>query len=304
MNLLKTVMDIKNLKIQGAENIALSAVKTINEIVNASDKKDLAKELLKARNLLFGTRPTEPFMRNSLSYIFYNLNLENKNLDRLWLKREINQRIFYVLKHFEESKAKITEIGVRKIKQNMVIFTHCHSSTVMAILKEAKKTTKFEVHVTETRPLLQGRITAKELLGSNLSVTMYVDSAARLALKKADLMVIGCDAITSEGKVINKIGSELFAEAAERIGVPVYVCTDSWKFDPKTLFGFSEVIETRKGSEVWEKAPSKLKIDNHAFEIIGPNLISGVISELGIYGPRTFVEVVQKNYPWMSRLVF
>lgn len=304
MNLLKTVTDIKNLKIQGAENIALSATKTINEIVETSNKKGLAKDLLKARSLLFGARPTEPCMRNSLSYLFYNLNLENKNLDSIWLKRELNQRIFYVLKHFEESKAKITEIGLRKIKQNMVIFTHCHSSTVVSILKTARKKTKFTVHVTETRPLLQGRITAKELLNSSIPVTMYVDSAARLALKKADLMMIGCDAITSEGKVINKIGSELFAEAAARIGVPVYVCTDSWKFDPKTLFGFGEVIETREGKEVWEKPPSKLKIDNHAFEIIDPNLISGVISELGIYGPRTFVEVVQKNYPWMSRLFF
>ena len=112
-------------------------------------------------------------------------------------------------------------------------------------------------------------------------------------------MLLGADAVTSEGKVINKIGSELFTEIADRYEVPVYVCTDSWKFDPKSVFGYEEEIEKRKPTEIWPTAPRGVKIANFAFEKVNPDLITGIISELGIYKPSIFVEEVKRAYPWM-----
>ena len=181
-----------------------------------------------------------------------------------------------------------------------IVFTHCHSNTVIAIFKEAKKERKnFTVYNTETRPLFQGRLTAKELSREGISVRHFIDSAARLALKEVDLMLIGADAITSEGKVINKIGSEMFAEFAEKFDIPVYSCTDSWKFDPKTVFGYEEEIEKRGAREVWAEAPKGVIVDNCVFEKINPDLITGIISELGVYKPTIFIEEVKRTYPWM-----
>ena len=155
------------------------------------------------------------------------------------------------------------------------------------------------MHNTETRPLFQGRKTAIELASYKIPVKHYVDSAARMALKKADIMMIGADAITTEGKVINKIGSELIAEAANKIGVPVYICTHSWKFDPETIFGFDEEIEKRAWDEIWPNKPRKVNIDNFAFEKINPALITGIISELGVYRPQNFISEIKNNYKWM-----
>jgi ribose 1,5-bisphosphate isomerase len=172
----------------------------------------------------------------------------------------------------------------------------------MAILKRAKQNKRnFEVHNTETRPLYQGRKTAKECSKMGIPVKIYVDSAARYALKKVDLMLIGADAITSEGKIINKIGSEMFAEIANKFDIPVYVCTDSWKFDAATVYGYEEEIETRRTSEVWRRQPKGIKIDNHAFEKVDTDLVTGIISELGIYKPEIFVEEIRRNYGWMLR---
>jgi ribose 1,5-bisphosphate isomerase len=202
----------------------------------------------------------------------------------------------------QNSRKLIIEMGSKKIKNGMVVFTHCHSSTVMSVLIEAKKQGKrFAVHNTETRPRLQGRKTAKELSNAGIKVRHYVDSAARLALKGADIMMIGADAITSEGRVINKIGSELFAEVAHRYDIPVYVCTNSWKFDPETVFGFTEEIEQRTAEEVWARPPKNVIIDNKAFEIIRPELIAGAITELGIYEPQILVEEIKREYPWMVK---
>jgi len=270
----KTFRKIRSYKILGAEKIAEAAIVAWNK---AEDKRYAEEKLSKAR-------PTEPMLRNVLKYLSVYGNAKELLVN---LKLDIK---------------KIAKIGAKKIRDGMIVFTHCHSSTVESILKEAKREgKKFEVYVTETRPLYQGRTTAKNLAKARIPVTLFIDSAARLALKKADIMLIGADAITSEGIVINKIGSELFANIANKYEVPVYSCTHSWKFDAGTVFGFEEKIEKLMKRKIWTKPPRRVKINSYAFERIKPDVISGIISELGIYKPEVFVEEVKKNYEWMFK---
>ena len=284
------VKDIEQIKIQGATNVAKSASKALDIVFEKykDDPKGVFYHLNQAKQILLKTRPTEPAMQNVINYLFSEdiLNFSKRQKD--------------VKNHFLKAEEKIASIGAKKIVDGKIIFTHCHSSSVIDILKKAKKERKrFKVYNTETRPLFQGRLTARELSRAGISVTHFVDSAARLALKEADMMLIGADAISSEGDVFNKIGSEMFAEIAEKYNVPVYVCTDSWKFDPKSVFGFDIEIERRRSKEVWPTAPSGVRVDNRAFEKVNSNLINGIISELGIYSPEIFAEEVKTAYPWM-----
>jgi len=291
------VKDIKNLKIQGAQNIAkasIQALQLVSQEIRHERKVDQIHNLNRTKRILFKTRPTEPAMRNALNYVMNNI----EEADDVF--QEIKKRIIEVNQHYDFVKNKIAQIGTKKIKSGMIIFTHCHSSSVIEILKQAKKQGKrFIVHNTETRPKFQGRLTAQELAREGIPVMHYIDAAARLALKKADIMLIGADAITVEGKIINKMGSELMAEVAEKWDVSLYVCTDSWKFDSKSVFGYEEEIEKRKPAEIWPTAPKGIKINNFAFEKIDPDLITGVISELGVYKPSIFVEEVKRAYPWL-----
>lgn len=264
--------DIKSLKIQGATNVAKAGIQALK----------LKHDINSVKKIL-SLRPTEPALRNAINF---SLKDTNKNPD-------------LALRHFDEARKKIAEIGVSKIQKDSVVFTHCHASTVTGILKEAFKTKKFEVYCTETRPMYQGRITAKELASAKIPVTMFVDSAARYALKNSDVMLLGADAVLSNGKVANKVGSELFAEAAKKYDIPIFVCTDSWKFDPSTVWGYEEKLERREAKEVWPSPPKGVKISNIAFELISQELITGIISELGVYNPETFIIEVEKAYPWM-----
>lgn len=295
MSLTKIIKDIQSLKIQGAKNVALAAIDAIELITkdqSIKTKVQLLSKIKKTKQLLENSRPTEPSMRNSLFIITKGLD-GNKN--------EIIKTVVFNIKkvrdYFKNSEKTIIEIASRKIKDGMNIFTHCHSSTVTKILINAKKQgKKFEVYNTETRPLFQGRITAKELAKAGIIVNHFVDSGARIALKQCDLFFCGADAITSEGKVINKIGTELFMESAKRLGVSTYVCTHALKYDSKTERGFEEVIEKRFSKEVWNTKIKNIKISNFAFEQIDPELITGIISELGIFKPSVFVEEARKNY--------
>lgn len=274
MSFNKICKDIKSLKIQGAENVAKAGIKALRI---KSDSKSIKK--------LISLRPTEPALRNTIDFI----KADPKRLGKL------------ALQHFKESNELISSYGARLIKKNSIVFTHCHSGTVIKIFKKAKKTKNFQVYNTETRPRFQGRTTAKDLLKLRIPVTHFVDSAGRIAIKECDALFFGADAVTSEGKVVNKIGTEMFCEIANKYDIPVYFCTNSWKFDPDTIKGFQERIEERPRDEVWPKAPRKLKIKNYAFEFIKPNLITAIISELGVYKPQAFIEEVKKNYPWILK---
>ena len=197
----------------------------------------------------------------------------------------------------EDSRKKIRLIGSRLIKSNSIVFTHCHSSTVISILLEAKKQgKKFQVYNTETRPNFQGRKTAIELLKAGIPVTMFIDSAASIALRKADLFLFGVDAITTRS-IVNKVGNKTMAEIAQRYDTPSYACSFSWKFDSKTALGDIEKLEKRDEKEVWFEKPNKLKINNVVFDEIPLSLVTGIMSELGALEPAMFVNELQKHYP-------
>lgn len=297
MELNDSVRQIKELKVQGAEMIARFALETLRNVLkqsNADSAGLLYSEMVDARKKLAAARPIEPCMFNAFKYVFIDV----KNESTIEMYKSFLERIELALKHFDFAQQTIAKIASQKVKNGSIIFTHCHSSTVIEILKEAKRQKKhFEVYNTETRPRFQGRKTAAELAALGIPVTHFVDAAARYAIKKCDVAFIGADAITSEGKVVNKIGSELFAEVAKKFEVPFYSCTDSWKFDVESIFGYEKNLEMRSKTEVWEDAPKGVKVNNYAFEKVDPELVTGIISEMGIYRPDVFVQEVKHSYP-------
>jgi len=263
------VKDIKDVKIQGARNIAKKALQAYMLIPSKSSKRKL-----------LDARPTEPMMENVL-------DMAEKTHD---YKK--------ILNHFDEAQEIINKKVLKLIKNNDVVFTHCHSTNVINALIYAKKkhrsvytlkgtspklrskgAKRFEVYNTETRPLFQGRKTARDLRKAGIKVTMFVDSAVGVALsgeqgnKKPDIVFLGADAITKKG-VINKIGSETIAKLAKQEKIPVYIVADSWKFTKKKIS-----VEQRELNEVWDKAPKGIKLKNPAFEFVDKKYITRVITE-------------------------
>lgn len=304
MTLAHVVKDIHSLKVQGARAVAEASLGALHDVALHSPStkvSSLLRELRHARTLLERTRPTEPCMRNSIRFVFQQLQSPAVATSTV---QEAKQRITAAIKkaydHFSSAEKRISRFGARKILQDMTVYTHCHSSAVIDVFKAAKQQGKrFAVHNTETRPSFQGRITATQLARLHIPITHYVDAAVRFALRKADMVLLGADAITAEGEVINKVGTHLVVELARRYDLPVFICTDSWKFDPLTIQGFWETIELRDAREVWEKRPSGVAIKNYAFEGVEPDLVSGIISELGVFKPEVFIEEVKAAYPWM-----
>ena len=138
----KIVKDIKDIKIQCARNVAKDAL--------------IAYSLFptrKSKNILLKTRPTEPMMEKVLKLAEQGVSLK---------------KIFL---HFKIVQEKINKSVFKLIRKNDKIFTHCHSSNVIqALIYTRKKGKNFEIYNTETRPLFQGRKTAKELKKQELKL--------------------------------------------------------------------------------------------------------------------------------------
>lgn len=283
---MRVVDDIRSLRIQGAQNIARAAVEATRVFVNKGSSE---KEFFSALGKLVNARPTEPALRNALQYFIILGGREHPDAAAAALE-----------KYFVEAQNEINRHVRGIVGDHKQFFTHCHSSTVTkALIAAWNSHHRFSVANTETRPLLQGRITARELSAAGIPLTHSVDSAARLLIKDSSAVFFGCDSILADGTVINKIGSELFAEAAIPRKKPVYIITHAFKFSGKTVQGYQECIEERSPREVWERPPRGVHVLNYAFERLAPKNVTAIISELGVLSPQRFVAAVKRVYPWM-----
>ena len=191
------------------------------------------------------------------------------------------------------------EIGAELIRDGDTLLTHCNAGalataglgTALAPMYVAQEQGKrFSVFADETRPLLQGaRITAFELMHAGIDVTLITDSmAARVMYEgKVNAVFVGSDRIARNGDVCNKIGTYSVALAARAHQVPFYVVAPLSTVDPSLTSGDLIPIEERPPEEVTEgfgqrTAPDGVKVYAPAFDVTPSELVSGIITEVGL----------------------
>ncbi|HIH22601.1 TPA: S-methyl-5-thioribose-1-phosphate isomerase [Candidatus Micrarchaeota archaeon] len=298
----KVIKDIKALKIQGARNIAKAVVNAIILQIQKSKAKtldELYSELLVVSEALASARPTEPMVRNAVGEIarfaFSQIKTGGVRNAKELREKVVTKEKEYLKKMDENAKALI-EYGAKLIPEGAVVMTHCHSSTVTGILKRAAEMgNQIEVFACETRPRYQGRITAKELVDADIKVSLIVDSAMNSFMKKAEICLVGADAITSRGDLINKIGTSTLAHIAEMHDVSFYSAAELYKYSPISLFGNLEKIEERDSKEVWDKPPKGLVVRNPAFDVTAAQYINGYITEAGVVPPQSLFTIASKQ---------
>lgn len=298
---------IKDLKIQGAANVAKETVKALQMFgLNSRTKnlKDWMRSLEKAANELLAARPTEPMAQNAVKYLFSSFTAAEINTVGA-AKEQLDVTALDFLQYITKCNQSIIKHAAALIKNKDKIFTHCHSSTVEEAFIGAKNKGKiFEVYNTETRPLFQGRITSEQLINHGIKDTMVVDSAAAFFISAdsdkdlmMDKVLIGADVIMPDGSVVNKIGSYGIALSAFYEDIPMYVLATLLKTDSDGIV----TIEARDSSEVWAKAPKKLKIINYAFDKIPAQFIAGIVTEFGVIKPKQILKTVKEKYPWIIK---
>ncbi|MFH1101144.1 MAG: S-methyl-5-thioribose-1-phosphate isomerase [Methanobacteriota archaeon] len=279
----KTVEDvafaIKAMVVRGAPAIGAAAVYGM-----ALGKKNP----MESAALLRGTRPTAYDLFYAIDYM----------LEKITTGEDADDAASRYVEDLISRCKRIGEYGERLINDGMQILTHCNAGalatvdygTALAPLRIAqRKNKKIFVYADETRPRLQGLLTAWELHHEEIPHIVIADNAAGYFMRtgEVDLVIVGADRIAQNGDVANKIGTYEKAVVAKENGIPFYVAAPMSTFDQTIKDGKQIHIEERSGDEITDihgtkVFPGWVQVKNPAFDITPKKYITGYITENGI----------------------
>lgn len=309
---------IRTMRVRGAPLIGVTAAYGI-ALAMQRDAADGA--LLTASKALAATRPTAVNLAWALDRMSRLLtttdpadraNVAWAAADQIAAEDENNNR-----KIGEHGLAIIRDIHA-KTGRAVNILTHCNAGRMACtewgtatapIYLAHREGLPVHVWVEETRPRNQGLITQWELADAGVNHTYIVDNAGGHLMQheKVDLVIVGVDRVSRRGDVANKIGTYLKALAARDNGIPFYAAAPISSIDMDIEDGVPEIeIEERDTSEVsmlrgWDRngyitdvcmLPDRTPISNPGFDVTPSRLVTGLITECGIFAPADLARSV------------
>lgn len=242
----------------------------------------LGEDAKKTARRLRGTRPTAHDLFYAIEYMMdHDCSLDAAHE--------------YVETIIEKCR-RIGEVGVQLIGDGDRVLTHCNAGalatvdwgTALAPLRLAKDRDLY-VWVDETRPRLQGLLTAWELEQEGIAHALIADNAAGHYMQQGDvdMVIVGADCIAANYDVANKIGTYEKAVLAHENDIPFYVAAPASTFDWSIACGADIKIEERDDIEVtkiFDYRPAQVK--NPAFDVTPARYVTGIITEDGIIKPE------------------
>ncbi len=295
---------IKDMIVRGAPAIGIAGahgvtIASIEERNNPDFKHDFKNNILKKAKYILSSRPTAVNLNWAINK---QLEIVEKYDDiDLIIEKLIENAIKLENEDIEINK-KIGDFGSSVIPKGAGILTHCNAGrlatvgfgTALGVIRSAfKKDNTIKVFADETRPRGQGaRLTTYELTLDNIDTTLITDGMGAYFMKKGmiDVVVVGADRIALNGDSANKIGTYMVAIAAKYHNIPFYIAAPKSTIDPNIQTGDEIVIELRDAKEVTTVndkliCTEKVNIINPSFDVTPNELITGIITEYGIFKP-------------------
>lgn len=276
--------------------------------------EEFYEKMLKVCDTLSSTRPTAVNLFWAIERM-KAVCLLNKNLPLDQLKQRLKEEALAIYNEDIEANKNIGRFGHEFFNDGDTVLTHCNAGalatagygTALGVIYAAKSAGKnIKVYADETRPLLQGaRLTAWELQKHGMDVTVITDNMAGYLMRqgKINKVIVGADRIAANGDVANKIGTYSVAALAERHKIPFYVAAPVSTIDIKIETGDKIPIEERDHREVThieniQITPDYVNIYNPAFDVTPNELVTAIITDMGIAKPpytKSLKEIYSKS---------
>jgi ribose 1,5-bisphosphate isomerase len=303
MVITETAEKIRSMEIRGAGRIARAAAAALRDHAGEIETPDLegfVSGMERAAEILLLTRPTAVSLPNAIHIVMASLagakDVENA---RERITKAANEFIL----GSEQAVDRIAAIGARHIREGDTVLTHCNSEAALGCILEAALSGKeFEVFATEVRPRNQGLLTIRVLNDAGIRTNYIVDSAVRSFMNDVDLVVVGTDAVTVNGAVVNKIGTSQIALAAHEARTPFMVAAETYKFAPRTILGELIAIEERDPSEVLSRKLLEglplVRVRNPAFDVTPAEYVDLIVTEKGAIPPQMAYIIIRDYLGW------
>jgi len=214
----------------GARALATDALATLAELANSWSSKtdaELRATFLGLAQTLERSQPAMgPFLRWAEEWRDIARTRPRGSLVRAarsWIRRERSRA--------RTELPRLTRTSRRRFPNARHVVTLSRSESVLgALLAPRRRDRPSRVSVLESLPGGEGRIFANELRREGLSARVIPDRRGARTVGKADLLIIGADAVFSDGSVVHKVGTKELARVASISGVPVVVVAGLSKF--------------------------------------------------------------------------
>lgn len=191
-----------------------------------------------------------------------------------------------------EKVHKCAQYLVDMFPKNGVVMTQCFAETILGMMLRTCKErgNNIKLFVPETRPYFQGaRLTATVCHQMGFDTTLICDNmpAFVMAKEKVDVFTCAADAICVDGYIFNKVGTSQIAICAKHFGIPVFIsgAPDIGHPDHQSV-----TIEMRDPDFSLQAMGTRTAIQGvkgyyPAFDMTPPSLISGIVTDKGIFSP-------------------
>jgi len=303
MTLEETAEGIRTMEIRGAGRIARAAADALDahaQGLRPATLDEFRREMQRAADLLVATRPTAVSLPNAVRSVMRTLEADTPLPDA---RARFHEQARAFVASSTGAVQRIAEFGARHIRDGDVVMTHCNSEAALACIVAAHREGKeIEVFATEVRPRGQGLITIRRLNDEGIRTNYIVDSAVRSFVNDVDLVIVGADAITVNGAVVNKIGTAPIALAAHEARTNFVVAAETYKFAPLTTLGDLIPIEERTPSEVLSDelaaALPHVRVRNPAFDVTPAEYVDVIITEEGAIPPSMAWLIIRDYLGW------
>mgnify|MGYP001257558713 CR=1 FL=1 len=297
---------IKDLRVRGAPAIGIAAAMGVAlgaQMIKENTFDAFSNSFFKICDHLAATRPTAVNLFWAINQMKAVLNM-HRNSSVVELKAYLIAEACRILEEDVEMNRAIGRHGSTLLVDGQTVMTHCNAGalatggygTALGVVRAAwDEGKKISVIAGETRPVLQGaRLTVWELQQDKIPVMLITDNMAGTLMRqgRVQVCVVGADRIAVNGDVVNKIGTYSLAVLARAHGVPFYVAAPRSTIDSAMASGDGIPIEERDTGEVANVlgmariTPENTEIYNPAFDMTPADLITGIITERGIFCPE------------------
>ena len=219
------------------------------------------------------------------------------------VRQQLQETLAAFRRDLRTSMEALCQRALAVLPPQSTVLTYSNSATVIAALRYAHAHGRVRrVLLSESRPAYDGRPQALALLEYGIAVEYSIDMALFERLAEATVVVVGADAVFPE-HLVNKLGTRALAQLAQLQGIPCFSLCTANKFLPTAATALLRITDHPR-QEVWPEAPDGLVISNRYFDTIPLALLSGIVSDQGLYTPEAlrFLLRNQQLSPALQRL--
>lgn len=236
--------------------------------------------------------------------------LTNKSLDAAIAAKEKGENVpEAIVEHtIRSNNARYQKIGkmaeylVDMFPQNAKVLTQCFGETIVGqMLRVARERgNELKVFCAETRPYFQGaRLTASVAKDMGFDTTVISDNmpAFTIQKEKIDVFTSAADVICGDGHVVNKVGTFQIAIVANYLGIPYFATGAPDKGHPTIDTVQIEMRDPEFTLQAMGVRTAMQGVKGYypSFDITPPRLISGVVTDRGVFSPYNLAQYYKNN---------